>query len=874
MKRSNRTSTYQQYLQQIQGIVRPEVYDSIFADPANDNYHYYRGTDFDQLQTSILDRYKRINMPQGNSADSDTSPETYETSWKSTPDIEDINQDFTLNEYEKYYQYHISIRPEDMVVGRNHIADMRTASVKLRNGNTEECKWYLFRVPLSDYESKEGSINDFTSIRFMRLFLTNFQQDIILRLATLDMVQGNWRPYEQPLYTSQPPTSNGTLQVSNVSIEENSDKKPVNYVLPPGISRITDPSQSQLIEENEQALCLITQNLSPGDARAVYKNCTYNMRQYKHLQLFLHANALAENITETTDGECSVFLRLGSDYKSNFYEYEVPMQLTPEGTYDTYSAVACRAVWPEENMMDINLELFTDLKKKRNAQVSANITSINQLFSEYDENHPSNRISIMGNPTLAEVKTIMIGIRNNGRTVKSIEVWANELRLQEFSNSGGWAAQGNLNVQLSDIGSVNVTAKYVKAGFGGIEQTVAQRTDEDNLDYTISTNVELGRLLPEKAKVTFPMYYSYSKETVKPKYNPFDTDMLLSDALEAMATEKERDSLSSLTNHVEVSKNISFSGVKVNIATRKHPMPYDPANFTFNYSHSQQTTEGQTIVYEHEYNWKGGMNYAWSPNWKPWEPFKNLKGKSKWLDIIKAQNLSFAPQSITFNTDITRTYYELQERDLENIGSPNSIPATWSQTFLWNRSFQLRWDIFKALHFTFQSGTRAEIEEPYMQVNKDLYPDQYQAWKDSIKHSLLHFGRPLDYSQSVQISYKVPFDKIPVTDWLSADVAYNSNYSWRRGSVLEDGRSLGNTINTQRNINVNGKIDLEKIYNHSNFLKEVNKRFSASNAKSEASKKKQAVVYSIYSIKLCKDIYHKMRIRSRSKINRRQKLNA
>ena len=833
--------TYQKYLQQIQGIVRPEVYDSIFADPANDNYHYYRGTDFDQRKTSILERYKRINMPQGNSADSDTSPESYETSWKSTPDLEDINQDYTLNEYEKYFQYHVSIRPEDMVVGRNHIADMRTAGVKLRNGNTEECKWYLFRIPLSEYESKEGNINDFTSIRFMRLFLTNFQQDIILRLATLDMVQGNWRPYEQPLYTGQAPSSSATLEVSNVSIEENSDKKPVNYVLPPGISRITDPSQSQLVEENEQALCLITRNLSPGDARAVYKNCTYNMRQYKHLQLFLHANALAENITETTDGECSVFLRLGSDYKSNYYEYEVPMQLTPEAEipYDPYSTAASYAVWPEENMMDINLELFTDIKKRRNAQVSAKVTSINQLFSEYDKNHPSNRISIMGNPTLAEVKTIMIGIRNNGRTVKSIEVWANELRLQEFSNSGGWAAQGNLNVQLSDLGSVNVTAKYIKAGFGGIEQTVAQRTDEDNLDYTITTNVELGRLLPEKAKVNFPMYYSYSKETVKPKYNPFDTDMLLSDALDAMATEHERDSLSSLTNHVEVSKNISFSGVKVNIATRKHPMPYDPANFTFNYSHSQQTTEGQTIVYEHEYVWKGGMNYAWSPNWKPWEPFKKLKGKSKWLDIIKAQNLSFVPQSITFNTDINRTYYELQERDLENLGTPNSIPASWSQSFLWNRSFQLRWDIFKALHFTFQSSTKAEIEEPYMQVNKDLYPDQYQAWKDSIKHSLLHFGRPLDYSQNVQISYKVPFDKIPVTDWLSADVSYNSNYSWRRGSKLEDGTSLGNTINTQRNINVNSKIDLEKIYNHSNFLKEVNKRFSASNARSEASKKKQ-----------------------------------
>ena len=831
--------TYKNYLQQVQGIVRPEVYDSIFADPANDNYHYYRGTDYDQLKTSILDRYKRINMPQGNSADSDSSPESYETAWKSTPDLEDINQDFTLNEYEKYYQYRVSIRPEDMVVGRNHIVDIRTANVKLRNGNTEECKWYLFRVPLSDYESKEGNINDFTSIRFMRLFLTNFQENIILRLASLDMVQGNWRPYERPLYTTQTPTSNATLEVTQVSIEENSEKIPVNYVLPPGISRITDPSQSQLVESNEQALCLVTRNLSPGDARAVYKNCTYNMRQYKHLQLFLHANALAENITETSDGDCSVFLRLGSDYKSNYYEYEVPMKLTPEGKYDTYSATACSAVWPSENMMDINLELFTNLKKRRNAQVSANIINVNQLFSEYDNNHPSNRISIVGNPTLGEIKTIMIGIRNNGRTVKSIEVWANELRLQEFSNSGGWAAQGNLNIQLSDLGSLNVTAKYVKAGFGGIEQTVAQRTDEDNLDYSITTNVELGRLLPEKAKVTFPMYYSYRKETIQPKYNPFDTDMLLSDALEAMATERERDSLRSLTNHVEVSKNISFSGVKVNIATRKHPMPYDPANFTFNYSQSKQRTEGQTTVYEHEYVWKGGMNYAWNPNWKPWEPFKKLKGKSKWLDIIKAQNLAFSPQSISFNTDINRTYYELQERDLENLGSPNSIPATWSQSFLWNRSFQLRWDIFKALHFTFQSGTRAEIEEPYMQVNKDLYPDKYQIWKDSIIHSLLHFGRPLDYNQSVQISYKVPFDKIPVTDWLSADVSYNSNYSWHRGSQLEDGTSLGNTVNIQRTINVNSKIDLEKIYNHSNFLKEVNKRFSASNAKSEASKKKQ-----------------------------------
>jgi cell surface protein SprA len=832
-------SLYSDYLQQMQGKVSGAVYDSIYADPANDNYHYYRGTDFDQLQMSILNRYKRINMPQGNSADSNTSPETYETAWKVTPDVEDINQDYTLNEYEKYYQYRVSIRPEDMVVGRNHIADKRTASVKLRNGNTEECTWYLFRIPLTEYEDKEGNIRDFTSIRFMRIFMTGFEEETILRLATLDLVQGDWRTYQQPLYNGNvASTGSGTLEVSTVCIEENNDKQPVNYVLPPGITRITDPSQSQLVEANEQAMCMVARNLGGSEAKAVYKNCNYDMRQYKHLQMYVHANALAENVTATTDGDCSVFIRLGSDYKSNYYEYEVPLRITPPGNYDTYSAAGCLAVWPSENMVDINFDLFTSLKKQRNAQASVGVASMNRLFSTYDEDHPNNRISIMGNPTLGEVKTIMIGIRNNSGKTKSIEVWANELRLQEFSNNGGWAAQGSLQVQVSDLGSVNATAKMITSGFGGIEQSVAQRKNEDNLNYSVSTQFDLGRLLPEKAKLHVPMYYSYSKEKVSPKYNPFDTDMLLGDALDALANEHQRDSLRSLTNHTETNKNLSFTGVKLNISTRKHPMPYDPANFTFGYSRSTQYTEGQTTVYERELNWKANLNYSWSPNWKSWEPFKNLKGKSKWLDIIKAQNLAFAPQSITFSTDMNRNYYELQERDLENPSDYSALPATFSQNWTWNRNFSLKWDIFKALHFSFQSGTKAEIEEPYTQINKDLYPDRYEAWKDSVKWSLRHFGRPLDYSQNTQISYKLPLEKIPVFDWASVDGSYTSNYSWKRGAERVGRPSLGNTINTQRTVNINGKIDLEKLYNHSKFLQETNKRFSASNARNNANQKR------------------------------------
>ena len=832
---------YAEYLSAIQGKVSPEVFDSIWADPAGDDYHYYRGSDFDRNRVSILDRYKRINLPEGNSPDTENSPESYETAYKTTPDVEDINQDYTLNEYEKYFQYHVSIHPGDTIVGRNFISDIRHITASLRNGNKEPERWFQFRIPLEEFERAIGGISDFTSIRFIRMYMTGFEKPIILRFATLDLVQADWRSYEQSLYNGSSSLTTGSLEVGAVNIEENNEKLPVNYVLPPGISRVTDPNQSQLVESNEQALSLIAKNLSPGDARAVFKNCHYDMRQYKHLQMFVHANALANDVTDLRDGETSVFIRLGSDYKSNYYEYEIPLTLTPERfpLYDPYSPNDCRAVWPAENMLDIDLTKFTSLKKNRNREKSLGNASFNQEFSDFDSDRPSNRITVMGNPTLGEVKTIMIGVRNNGRTVKSVEVWANELRLQEFSNEGGWAAQAALNIQLSDLGSVNVQGHYEKAGFGGLEQSVSERSDDNTFDYTITTQMDLGKLLPPKAKVNLPLYYSYARETIKPKYNPLDTDMLLSDALDAATTQHEKDSITSLTTQKQVTKNLSLTGVKVNVQSRKHPMPYDPANFTFNYNHTHTYNTGETTVYEHEKTWRGGLNYSWTPNWKAWEPFKKIKSKSKWLDLVKAQNLNFAPQSITFNTDIVRNYYEIQERDMDNLESPTAIPVRWTPTFLWNREFNLRWDLTKALHFTFQSGTHAEIEEPYTPVNKDLYADNYSAWKDSVMHSIRGFGTPLDYSQSSQLSYKVPLDKIPATDWIALDGSYQGTYAWKRGAELEDGSTLGNTVNTQRSINLNGKLNMETLYNHSTFLKEANKRFSTSTIKSEGKKKDQ-----------------------------------
>ena len=837
---------YKEWLDQIATVVKNDSLLKAWRDdPAGDDYHYYRGSDFDDAQTSIMDRYKRINNPQGNSPDTDNRTESYDTSYKMGPDVEDINQDYTLNEYERYFQYRVHISDDDLQAYNNgtaantYITDRRDSWVKLRNGDSTTVRWYQFRIPLLECKDRVGGISDFTSIRFMRMFLTGFEKPIVLRFGSLDLVRGEWRQYKQSLQTAVG-AETGTLVMSAVNIEENTDRQPVAYTLPPGISRATDPSQPQLVENNEQALCLTVRNLSQGESKAVYKNLNYDLRQYKRLQMFVHANHLLPNVTNLQDDQLAIFIRLGSDYKNNYYEYEIPLKLTPEGHYSWQSVSDCAKVWPSENMLDVDISVFTRLKKERNKAKTEGRASYNQVFSQYDDDRPNNKVSVVGNPSLGEVKTMVIGVRNLSSTQKSGEVWVNELRLKEYTNEGGWAASGALNVKLSDFGTVNLTGRYVTDGFGGLEESVLQRSTDTQKSYSVTANVELGKFFPDKAKVTLPVYYSVSKDEIRPKYNPLDTDMELDDALESVSS-RERDSIESIAVTRHVTRNFSLSNARIGIKSKRHPMPYDPGNFSFSYSHQHRHTSGETTVYENDDQWRGALSYNYSPVYKTWEPFKNIKGKSKWLDFPKVIGFNYLPQTIGFNTELTRHYYELQERDLENTVTPN-LPVSFSSQMLWNRDFTLRWDLTKNLHMNFQSVTRAQIEEPYREntpINKDLYPDFYAVWKDSVKQSILHLGTPLDYRQTFNASYQLPLNKLPIFDWVSSDASYNATYNWVRGTELDNGTSLGNTISNNRSLNINGAFNLEVLYNHSPFLKKVNERFKKAPQKAPKNQKAQ-----------------------------------
>jgi cell surface protein SprA len=832
---------YQNYVAQVKAkitdpIVLQKMKNDPFSplnDPSGDNYHFYRGTDYDNAQIDVISRYKHYNGPEGNSPDASQTSEKYSTTATSLPDQEDINNDNTLNEYEKYYQYRVRINPDSMIIGKNHITDIVTSVVKLDNNiKSDEVKWYQFKIPIREYEDKIGSIRNFKSIRFIRMFMTNFDQAATLRLATLDLVRGEWRNFNKPLHPSDKQTiSEGKLDVQAVNIEENANKSPVHYVLPPGVSRETDPGQPALLQLNEQSMVLRVSDLSPSDARGVYKNTSYDMRQYKRLQMFVHAEKMADNPQKLNDNDLTCFIRLGSDLVNNYYEYEIPLKLTPGGVlYSNESSSDREKVWMPENMFDFSFDKLTNVKLKRNKEKQSGSGTVSNLipYTDFDPDKLQNKITIVGNPSISDVQNVLIGVRNRGTEPKSGEIWVNELRMSQFDESGGWAAMGNMAVGLSDIGSVNVSGRMETAGYGSIESNVNTRRQDNLYQVNFSTSLELGRFLPEKAKFQIPAYFSYRNETLAPKYNPLDQDVLLSDAVANESTQAGKDSILAVSQTVNTTKSFSISGAKINIKSKK-PQFYDPANVSVGYSLNETNQHSADIEKNQIKDEKASLNYNFNFNPEPVEPFKNVKALDKpAFRLIKDFNFYFLPTSLSFNTNMSRQFSQVKLRDLNaaSAGYTTRKDTTFSKDFMWNRNFDIKFDLTKGLKLSFQTVMNANIDES--RFTPEIGKEYYEKWRDTVMASIRKLGNPYLYQQVFSATWNLPINKLPLLDWVTANASYNSNYNWNKMAQIKDSKEdMGNTATSTGAWQGDGQLNFENLYNKIKYLKDVNKRFSA-----------------------------------------------
>ena len=726
-----------------------------------------------------------------------------------------------------------------MEVGRQHITEKKVSRVTLRNGETQEVTWYQFKIPLkgdSASVQKIGSIRNWKSIRFMRMYMTGFEHETHLRFATLDLVRGEWRQYTRDLAPVGVPVNTGaSIDVQTVNIEENSTRTPINYVLPPGVSRQTDPGQAQLIAQNEQAMVLRVMNLSPYDARAMYKNTGYDMRQYKNLQMFVHAEQLTSVDPNLKDGDLTCFIRLGTDLRNNYYEYEIPLHLTPPGIYNNNSAADREIVWPKENMFDFPLKVFTAAKTARNKAKRAGNEGVSNTipYVIYDDanDKPQNKITVLGNPTLEEVSTIMIGVRNNGQHEASGEIWVNELRLSQFNEQGGVAAMANASLAISDIAQVNVAGRLETAGYGSIESNVLDRNIDNFYQLSVSAALEAGRLFPEKAKIQMPLYVSYSNETTKPDYDPLDTDVKLSETLDTYDTKAERDSIKQMTNTVHESTSFSVSNMKVNIHSKKKDMFYDPANFSISASYNKQSEHSPELERNITTDHKGSFQYAYNFNPKPWEPFAKVEKVSK-VKFLKEMNFYYLPQSWAFNTNMHRTFSHMKLRDLAGT-SAEAMDLTYSKDFTWDRHVDIKYDLTKNMKFSFQSAMNAIIDEGLYTpeilngryFDEQFNHDKYEAWRDTIQRSLAKFGSPYTYQQVFTASWNVPFNRIPGLDALTANGSYNANYNWTRTASTTNGINRGNTVSSLQSWQVDGSINFETWYGKSKYWKMITQRY-------------------------------------------------
>ncbi len=784
-------------------------YQMAWEDPSNDNYTWYRDSKFDQANSNLLTRYKNYNNPQGNSAVA-TSTTTFSPAATMYPDNEDLNGDNTLNESEDYFEYDLNMKP-NMQIGDGYIVDKRIITPKLANDSSATESWYLFRIPVKNYNSKVGSISDFKSIRFIRMYMTGFEDSVTMRFARLNLIKNQWRSFTYYLdttgsYTSLPTTSITSFGVSSVNLEDNSGRLPIPYKMPPGVDRIQSLANNGVnVLQNEQSMSLKVTSLQKGDARAVIKGMNMDLRRYGQMNMWIHAESV-NGQRAIADNELNAVIRIGQDYLNNYYEIKIPLHITAPS-----AAASPEQIWPVANELNLVMQDLVQLKLRRN--------NTGQSPSKiYRETSSSGQImSVLGNPNLAAVTGYLIGIENpNTADALSTEMWVDELRLSNIDNKGGWAALGRVDMQLADLGMLSVSGNTYSAGWGSIDQSTNERAMSSMVQLDASTSLNVGKLFPQKMGFSIPVYASINRTVFTPKYDPYDQDVLYKTKMAMAGSKAAKDSIRKVALDQSTTKMFNFSNVRFGRMSAK-PKLWSLSNFDFSYSYSSivqssPTVEGNSITRQ-----QGGFGYTFNGQDHYYYPFRNLfKNKSPWLALLRDFNINPIPSLMSFRVNIDRQMGVYRPRSIILSGSNYvTLPTdtTYDKYFLMDRYYNLRWQLSKSLNLDYSAINNSVIDEPYGALDT-------KAKRDSVWKNFWKGGRTITFQQRSVLSYNLPLDKLPLTDWIKAQYNFSTSYNWIAANLLA--RDLGNIIENGRQGTLQADIDFTRLYNKSAFLRKAN----------------------------------------------------
>jgi len=802
-------------------------------DPSSDDFRHFLGREHDDVpeytgavrNRRILQRYRYFTRPEGNSPSSAQVSDDFRAQQTTRPNTEDINNDNTLNEGENYFQYRVQLRPEMMMyVGQNYITDIQETRVRLRNGEEEVVKWFQFKIPIRTPDRVVGQIQNFQSIRFMRMFLKDWDREVVLRFGTLELVRSEWRRYahqlfEDDAYLTAPPSDETQFDITTINIEENSNRFPIPYVTPPGIERQINFGTVNNVLMNEQALSMRILNLADGDARAIHRLMNLDLRQFGYLRMFVHA----EQVDETDclrDGDLHLFIRLGSDFKDNYYEYSFPLSLTPWG------ARTAREIWPLENEVVLNLEEIVELKAQRNERFrqAGEPIPFSTPWRHFNE-QTGRTLTVVGNPSLSSINVIMIGVRNprkrrpgdgdDGRA-KSAEVWVNELRVTDFNHESGWAATGRAQAFLGDLGTVSISGSHATANFGQLETRITDLQLNNVSSFDFAASLELGRFFPRGAGLRIPVHFDRSRSLNNPEFNPLDPDIRTSRDLQTWGNEGQRNRVRNEIQDETIRTNVNFMSVRrERTNTERRARIYDISNFTFSYSYSEMRARNIDIEYHNRETHRGGFMYNYTIDGPTITPFSDISLlQSDWLTLFREFNFSPLPRSIAFSTEVMREFSEMRLRDKTPEHIQILIRPTYFKRFDWMRNYNLRWDLSRSLQFDYSANAIAMIDEP-LGGRIDT-----RERRDSVWQSVFSGGTMRNFNQTANLVWTIPINRIPVFDWITATASYNSTFRWE--AAMNAMARLGNSIENANTQTIRTNFDFVRLYNRSEFLRGIN----------------------------------------------------
>ena len=120
----------------------------------------------------------------------------------------------------------------------------------------------------------------------------------------------------------------------------------------------------------------------------------------------------------------------------------------------------------------------------------------------------------------------------------------------------------------------------------------------------------------------------------------------------------------------------------------------------------------------------------------------------------------------------------------------------------------------------FKVRNSASIDEPYGELDKN--DADFEAKRDTIWNNFLNFGRPTLYHQTVNVTYNLPINKFPLTDWVSINTKYTANLDWMAAPLAL--QRLGSTLQNNNHKQINSNLNFTQLYNKVPFLKKINQK--------------------------------------------------